>query len=388
MTSKRGSAMHLSKRSSLSALAVAGLTWLAALSPSFAQDAVSLQKPAVGVIRVKPKAVVKFKLNLSKKSAATRFLYVFNKGKADLHVKFGDASAPFDVACSCRNDTIHPGGSVRAVMAFQPKQAGTYSEDFAIDSDTGKGKTHIVLTLKGVATGALPTSTASVSGEVSVAGSPMAGATVNLYAAGEDPDGSDTSLISSARSDAKGRFQFAKVHCSNPDALVYAVSSGGSNPGCSTENKSLALMTALGTCADLGDSHPIIVNELTTAAAALSLAPYISKATPHQVAGDSNQVANAFAEAERLVDSRSGAIMASGASTEGSIAPIGNALAVCARCGDSADCSSVLSCSAPGSVFQGGTCVGGSSAITDTLQAALSIAGNPPDDSVVLEVSR
>lgn len=336
-----------------------------------------------GRLKVRPGKVINFKVNLNKNSAASKYLYVYNTGNAPLTVIFGNATAPFDVACSCTKDTIPPHQMVRAVMAFKPTGTGTFTQGFNVDSDATKGKANLVITLKGVATGQAPSASSSISGVVSAGTTPIANAKVNLFAAGDDSGSSDTTLVSTTTTNSNGEFELTRVYCANPDAQLYAVATGGAARGCGTENSSLALMTALGTCADMSESSSIVVNEMTTAAAALALAPFMTDTSPPSAAtssSGSNALYNAFAEAERLVSAQSGQAMTAGSSLQASVASLGNALAQCAQCGgaETSSCQQILACGAEGAGATGGTCSPGGTLITDTLQAAFSLAGNPP----------
>ncbi len=354
------------------------------LVASFAFVAVGFSSAnAAGTLKVQPAKVVNFKVNLKKNSAASRYLNVYNTGNGNLDVTFGNATAPFDVACSCTKVTIAPHSGVRAVMAFKPTAAGTFTETFHIDSDASKGNAHVVVTLRGVATGTPRSSSASVSGSVTAGQTPVANAKVNLFAAGDNSGSSDTTLIGTTTANSEGQFQLSRVYCANPNAQVYAVSTGGVPGGCSTENSALSFMAALGTCADLSNSSSVTINEVTTAAAAVALSPFITNSNPPEVAApaaSANALSNAFAEAQRLVNQESGQLVASGSAVQGEVASMSNALASCAQCGgaSASACQEVLACSAPGAIAGSGTCSGGSASITDTLQAAFSLAGTPP----------
>lgn len=120
----------------------------------------------------------------------------------------------------------------RVIIAFEPDQAGRYTDMFSIDSDAGKGNASLVLNLKGLATGKPSFSSVSISGAVTASQAPVANATVNLYAAGEERDGNETDLISSTVTDSQGRLRFPRVYCANSNAQVYAVAIGGTSTGC------------------------------------------------------------------------------------------------------------------------------------------------------------
>ena len=95
---------------------------------------------------------------------------------------------------------------------------------------------------------------------------------------------------------------------------MYLVASGG-NPGLSpgTNNTSLALMAALGSCGNLNSSTHIVIDEVTTVAAVYALAPFMATnsgapgASLGTSVGNTQGLTNAFATAQNLVDIGSGA---------------------------------------------------------------------------------
>jgi hypothetical protein len=312
-----------------------------------------------GVLKVKPAKIINFRVNLKNHSTASKYLYVYNKGKAPLTVIFGEATSPFEVACSCTKDTIPPHQMVRAVMAFKPSSAGTFTQSFHIDSDATAGKAHAILTLKGVATGKPPSASSSISGVVSAGTTPIANARVNLFAAGDDSSSSDTTLVASTATNSSGGFELTRVYCANPDAQLYAISTGGTPQGCGSQNNSLSFMTALGACGEIADSSSVTLNEMTTAASALALAPFMTNTSPPAAdpsLSSDNALNNAFAEAQRMVSAQDGRMTTAGSPLQSSVESLGTSLARCAQCGgaETSACSS------------------------DTLQAAFSFAGNPP----------
>jgi len=63
---------------------------------------------------------------------------------------------------------------------------------------------------------------------------------------------------------------------------------------------------------------------------------------------------------------------------------IANALAACVQSpgASSSGCTELFDCALPGAVFSAGACTGGSGSISDTLDAALSIALHPAEVSI------
>lgn len=216
---------------------------------------------------------------------------------------------------------------------------------------------------------------------------PVSGATVQLYAVGTTGDGSTaTALLNPAvTTDANGGFTITGLYtCPSASALVYLVATGG-NPGLggTVNNSQIAMMAALGQCGSLTPSTYIVVNELTTAAAVYSLAPFMQSAT--QVgsgASDAAALASAFTLANEYVNTTTGT--SPGVNVpNGAVVPtaqlnlIADILAACVNtsggvAGDSSACGSLLSLTNTGT------------APTNTIAAALNIANNPTLNTTAL----
>lgn len=108
---------------------------------------------------------------------------------------------------------------------------------------------------------------------------PVSNATVELYAIGMGGERTAATPLLDApqMTDANGVFVLTGHYsCPTPDTLVYLTSIGG-NPGLAagTNNASIVLMSALGRCGDLTPQTFLVVNELTTVAAAAALSQYV-----------------------------------------------------------------------------------------------------------------
>ncbi|MGO9332172.1 MAG: two-component regulator propeller domain-containing protein [Steroidobacteraceae bacterium] len=208
------------------------------------------------------------------------------------------------------------------------------------------------------------------------------GATVTLYVAGASPDAAPT-ILGTTVSDSNGRSQFTYT-CPSPDALVYAVTSGG-NGIQDAANPSIELMAALGPCSSAPSSF--VINEVTTIAAVYALNAFRtipgSDANPlgdmTQLRGKSPAIANAFATAALLADATTGqpaAFLPSATvclglefstpvvncSGWGRLTALSNALGACVRsAAGSAPCTRLFT----------------DTNASNTLQAALYIARNP-----------
>jgi hypothetical protein len=114
-----------------------------------------------------------------------------------------------------------------------------------------------------------PAMAADLVGVVQIAGSPLAGATVSLYAASE---GAPKQLAQS-KTDANGAFTLNAKQAPK-DSVLYLVAKGGTPKAAADKgpNDAIALMTMLGT------SMPkaVTINELTTVASAFTCARFIN----------------------------------------------------------------------------------------------------------------
>ena len=213
---------------------------------------------------------------------------------------------------------------------------------------------------------------------------PVAGAIIQLYAAGTNGyGGASTPLITDAStpagmfpvlSDASGNFTITGDYTCPANAQVYLTATQGDSGG--GNNPALALMAALGPCSALTSSTYINVNELTTVSSVWALAPFMSGAgavgtTSTNVSG----LARAFAAVNKLVNTSTG-VMPGPTLPAGAVLPFAelNTLAdILASCVNST--GSTSSGTACGALFSAAT--EGSSAPGDTIAAALNIARSP-----------
>ena len=147
----------------------------------------------------------------------------------------------------------------------------------------------------------------TLTGSVHGGQQPVAGATIQLYAVGTTEDGSAAKALLTVPvlTTQSGGFTIPADSCSGA-SQVYLTATGG-NPGLSTSNSNLALMTALGTCDSLSASTFINVNELTTVAATAALAPYMTSLSAVGASpADAAALANAFALSSEMVDPGTG----------------------------------------------------------------------------------
>jgi hypothetical protein len=207
---------------------------------------------------------------------------------------------------------------------------------------------------------------------------PLIGASVQVYTAGTSGNGSNsTSLLSTTlTTDSNGAFTVpAGYPCPLASSQIYLVARGGKPGAAATSaNSAATLMTALGACNQIAASSQIVVNEVTTAAAAYALSQFLS-AGANVGASSTNTVglANAFVTANALADISQGSspgpgFAANGTSPESKIDSIANLLDAC-----TASTASGTACNA---LFSA-TTLSGASAPTNTLDAVLNLVRNP-----------
>ena len=240
----------------------------------------------------------------------------------------------------------------------------------------------------------------TVQGMVHGGNQPVSGATIQLYTVGATGNGSAaTPMIASppltqsdgsfALSSGTGGSATYDYTCTNPTDQVYITATGG-NPGLSPStvyNNSLVLMTALGDCGNLNYSTYISINEVTTAAAAWALAPFMTSyanvgasstnATDTPGANDSNGLPTnsrglpfAMLDAQLLASSTTGlpATLPSGLTVEpGKLFGLADAIATCVNSDGTSACTPLFTAAKPTH----------GSMPADTLTALLDIVKNP-----------
>ena len=222
---------------------------------------------------------------------------------------------------------------------------------------------------------------------------PVAGATIQLYAAGAPVSGGDygagaTALIHGTLpvTDHNGNFSITGDYTlpSTP-SYFYIVSTGGSPGYGNPANPDIVLIAALGGCTPSSSLSPslfININEVTTAAAALEFAsgletqPFI--AAPTGVAGaqvliggpatNQNDLRTAFGNISTLADSSTGSVPAPAGSRGLLVNTLADVLAYCVNSDPASDnhCTNLFSEATPS----------GSPVAGDTAQAAWYIAHN------------
>jgi len=213
-----------------------------------------------------------------------------------------------------------------------------------------------------------------VSGVVHGGQPPVSGAAIQLYTVGIGglKSASTPLIASTAPTGSDGSFNITGAFSCTNATQVYIVSTGG-NTGSGT-NSSIALAAALGPCTSLNSGTYIVINEVTTIAAAYALAPFASDIA-HIGATGSNPtgLVNAFANAALLANTAIGA--AGGASVPAGVTvPVAeiNTLANIVSA-----CVNTVGASSPAC-----TSLFSATGATDTFGASLAIAKNPGASAV------
>jgi trimeric autotransporter adhesin len=223
------------------------------------------------------------------------------------------------------------------------------------------------------------TTVVQIAGHVHGGQQPVSGAIIKLYTVGTSGDGSaSTSLLSqSVTSDANGNFTITNLYSCTNATLVYLVAAGG-NPGLSSNNSNLALMTALGPCASLTSSTFVTINEVTTVAAVYALAPFMSNYSAiGSGTSDAAALMAAFTLAAQYANNTTGLSPGNTASAGYTIPTmlidtLADVLATCVNsagghAGDGSVCGQFFAFTTPGN----------STAPVNTITALLYLANNP-----------
>ena len=215
-------------------------------------------------------------------------------------------------------------------------------------------------------------------GEVLSGTTPVANATVQLYAVGSRGNASAATpmLTRTVITDGIGMFQLAGLYTCGQSSSgstisgsnqVYLVATGGNTSTTSTtSNPALVLVTAVGPCANLASTPFFTLNEVTTAAAAWALAPFSSSSTNiGATASNTLGISNAFLDAALLANPATGApaTLPTGLTVEtGKLNALADALNSCTS---ASSCTPLFTAATPA---------------IDTFSAALNIVHHPGEN--------
>jgi hypothetical protein len=176
-------------------------------------------------------------------------------------------------------------------------------------------------------------------------------------------------------SDASGSFTLnGDYTCIHATDQIYITAQGG-NPGLSsgTNNAAMLMLDVLGSCVNLGANTDIYIDEVTTAAAAWALAPFMGP-NGNIAASATNTVGigNAFLNAQLLANSGTGAAatLPPTLTIESSkLYALANSLASCVNSDGGVDCQPLFSAATVNGAMP-----------TNTLGAALNVVRNPANN--------
>ncbi len=203
---------------------------------------------------------------------------------------------------------LSPGTSCQIDIIFTPGATGARTGTLTIGSNaTGSPQT---IALSG--TGVTPPTVVGMPFSVKVAAgsAPVAGASVQLYAAGSAGvrTGSAPLLAQALLTDATGSVSVSGYTCPAAGTQVYLLASGGTVGSATSANANSLLMTAVGPCGGIAGGTTLVVNEATSVAAVYALQQFYA---PGGVVGASvsnaTGLANAFGTASQLIDPTTGA---------------------------------------------------------------------------------
>jgi hypothetical protein len=212
-------------------------------------------------------------------------------------------------------------------------------------------------------------------GKVLAGTQPIAGAAVQIYAAGTTGNGSaSASLLTTAvTTDASGAFTIpASYYCPVAGSQLYVIARGG-NVGTAAANSGIGLASVIGACNQLTASSQFVINEVTTVATVWALAQFIASDTSVGASATNAQgFANAIATVANLANITAGtspgaAFPANGASPAAKINTVANLLNVCTAAPTSTPCDQLFTATTPS----------GGSAPDNTFDAALNLVKNP-----------
>jgi hypothetical protein len=224
------------------------------------------------------------------------------------------------------------------------------------------------------------TGTVLTGGTLAAGLQPLVGATVILWSTGAT---AAPLTGATATTGATGAFSLTYT-CPSPNTLIYATASGG-HVGAAAPSARVQLVSVLGTCGVLSPS--IVINDLTTVAAAWALSGFAAPATGSAATwvfqGKSPGINQAFNTLSNLDNTGTGLFDPTGPETNQSLVQkkldtLANAVNACNGAAGAA-CAELFSCASVNATYvaSGQPCTGGTSTpATDTLGAALLVTQN------------
>ena len=269
--------------------------------------------------------------------SAAQTVTITSSGTAALAVSSILVAGDFSETSNSCMAVLAAGASCQVTLVFTPGVFGVRSGTLTLASNSGSSPQTILLT----GTGTTPASYAGTSFSVVVKAGiqPIAGAAVQLYAAGTSGNGSAASalLANPVVTGAAGNATIpAGFVCPAAGSLLYVVSSGGIVRANSAANANIKWMATVGACSAVAAGSTYAVDEATTVASAYALAPFY--ASGGQVGATSSNtvgLGNAFLTAATLADPFAGtspgsSLPAQAASPAARVNAVANMLNACA----------------------------------------------------------
>ncbi len=276
----------------------------------------------------------------------------------------GDFARP---ATNC-NATLAAGASCIVNLTFTPTVAAARTGTLTIGSSTGNSPQ--VVSLSGVGTVPPTVSGVPLTVKVQAGSAPVAGASVQLYAAGAAGarTGAAALLAKGVTTDATGTAALSGYTCPTAATPVYLLASGGA-VGAAGANGNSLLMTAVGPCGGIASGTSYVVNEITSVAAVYALQQfYAAGGVVGASASNLTGITNAFGTAAQMIDPTTGALPANFPTTatlaSARLNSIANAVNACLV--NVAQCSALY-----------GVTAGSGAQAANTLDALFSLARQP-----------
>ena len=213
---------------------------------------------------------------------------------------------------------------------------------------------------------------------------PISNSAIVLRELGTTGIGSMPKTLGNTITDARGTFNFTTVNCTSPTSQLYITASGGvATTGANIRNPGIALVAMLGPCNNLPNN--VILNELSTVAAAYVFAQFFNPKSPLRIGAKSTPgttqylgATNAGATLANLIRIANGApgpILSKTGNSPATLNTLADILVACIN-----SLSPFTPCT---NLFNAATPPGGTTPTT-TLQAIYNIATHPANNVATL----
>lgn len=262
-------------------------------------------------------------------SSPSQTLTITNGGTAPLAISgLKLATGDFTQMSTNCSAAVAVGGSCQVVLLFTPTVTGTRTSTLTVTSNAGNSPQ--VVALSGTGLPAIVYSGLPFTVKVLAGTQPIAGASVQFYAAGvTGARSASTALLARpVTTDATGTATLTTYNCPSSTSLVYLLATGGTVGSAVAANGNTLLMSAVGPCSGIASGAKFVVNEATSVAAVYGLQQfYTAGGSLGATATNTTGMTNAFGSAAQLIDPTTGAVPASFPATASSPAARINSLA-------------------------------------------------------------